>query len=264
MSKQRYWVAASIIWLLFYLGIPEASNAITLHAWLYPLLGFIVLVELLTNTHSKYRFGISIIVSYLAFLTISKLSTSNIVAISSLYEIAGLLITWGLIRKVKSNTQEFEDALEQIIVMNHSCNYEPEESVLKHMEREIRRARRFERPLSLVSIKPEYATMEVRIHEVLKTITRELASRYKKGKIAEILGNYSKSSDIVSFQDGEFLIMLPETTKDQSEIMLSRLSVLCKESLDIPVETGIASFPDEEITFAGLVERSQLSRNTSQ
>ena len=98
---------------------------------------------------------------------------------------------------------------------------------------EIQRARRYERPLTVVA----FAT-DRRKHAA--TIAAELRIR-------------SRANDIVGFLERSTIVaLLPETDECASTAIVQRLAQGLDAAVVSRIRVGVASFPRDEVTWAGL------------
>ena len=123
------------------------------------------------------------------------------------------------------------------------------------MEKELRRARRYRRPLSMVTIEtPDVLDLED--PELKQSVREHLTRQYAVSCIADILQNETKTTDIVSYADGRFILMLPETHREEAARLVDRLKRRVQGHLAADLKAGMSSFPSEELTIFGLMERS--------
>ena len=100
---------------------------------------------------------------------------------------------------------------------------------------ELGRARRYERPLTLVS-------MSVR--------GRRAGGREE---LVRMLAGSLRGSDLLgSAADGRVHVVLPETSGESAQVLLPRFSSALPAALAERVRVGVASFPEDEVTWVGL------------
>src|SRR5918996_1073163 len=100
---------------------------------------------------------------------------------------------------------------------------------------ELLRARRYERPLTLVSM--------------------SVAGRRSAGRdeLVKLLAGSLRGSDLLgSAADGRMHVVLPETSGEAAQVLLPRFSSALPSALAERVRVGVASFPEDEITWVGL------------
>ena len=63
-----------------------------------------------------------------------------------------------------------------------------------------------------------------------------------------------------SMQDNRrLLLMCPETPPQSVDVLLLKLRDLARKQFDTDIHTGIASFPEEFVTFDELMEKAETS-----
>lgn len=119
---------------------------------------------------------------------------------------------------------------------------------LENIKYEITRARRYNRPISVIMLQPiakSYGTMDKgTLSKTLSRIFRRTERLYDMGK------------------HGRFLIFSPETTNSSAEMLVNRIRIMVHREQDMHFNYGIATFPDQELTFDGLVSRAEENLET--
>lgn len=117
------------------------------------------------------------------------------------------------------------------------------------LEQEFQRAQRYAAPLSLVFI-------DLNDFKKINDVYGHDAGDLLLQHIAEQMKNLSRTSDLVTrFAGDEFILILPQTDKDQAVALMRRMQVdLQQQSLDyadstlpVALSYGIASLPDTEV-----------------
>ena len=62
---------------------------------------------------------------------------------------------------------------------------------------------------------------------------------------------------IVTQRNDHFVILLPETPRDEVEKIVKKLGLVSEEKLGVKLKIGLSTFPDEEITFETLLQRAE-------
>jgi lipopolysaccharide/colanic/teichoic acid biosynthesis glycosyltransferase len=100
---------------------------------------------------------------------------------------------------------------------------------------ELGRARRYERPLTLLSV--------------------SVGGRRASGRdeLVQLLAQSLRGSDLLgSAADGRVHVVLPETSGEAADVLVPRFSAALPPALAERVRVGVASFPDDEVTWVGL------------
>lgn len=122
---------------------------------------------------------------------------------------------------------------------------------------ELTRSRRYHRPLSLVVIEAE-ADEEKLTGEVLKSVQHDLLNRFNSARVAQIIDDRIRQTDlVVRDYKGKFIILCPETDSTNASLLARRISQAIKEKTDLRVLWGVAAFPEEALTFDDLLEKAR-------
>jgi hypothetical protein len=122
---------------------------------------------------------------------------------------------------------------------------------------ELTRSRRYHRPLSLVVI--EAAAEEEKLSgQVLKSVQHDLLNRFNSARVAQIIDDRIRQTDLV-LRDyrGKFIVLCPETDSTNASLLARRISQAIKEKTDLRVLWGVAAFPEEALTFDDLLEKAR-------
>jgi diguanylate cyclase (GGDEF)-like protein len=116
---------------------------------------------------------------------------------------------------------------------------------------EVDRARRYGRPFTLLMIGPddwsEYAT-RVGAQQADRT-TAELSQH--------LLARLRTVDTLIELGQARFAALLPETGVEGAQVVAEKLVGVGEEVMGLEVRTGIASFPDDEVTSDGLMREAE-------
>jgi hypothetical protein len=125
------------------------------------------------------------------------------------------------------------------------------------MFREVRRARRYERPLSMLAVSAALSQAPIAIAELLEQARRESLDRYARARLAALLDEETAGSTLIADRGDHFLLLLPETGANEAEQVAKRIERAAAEQHGMSVRFGMASFPHQEITFDKLLETAE-------
>ncbi len=112
--------------------------------------------------------------------------------------------------------------------------------------REFGRVRRYERPLTLLSLK------------VADGYPPPAVSR-QVDEVANMVSSYLRQTDLLGrTAGGRLLVLLPETSREDVSGLIARLGTVLPEAKQGLV-LGIASFPEDDVTWVGLCALAQES-----
>jgi diguanylate cyclase (GGDEF)-like protein len=146
-----------------------------------------------------------------------------------------------------SNARNFEKVRELTLVDDHTALFNSRH-LRRALEAETIRARRYGRPLSVIFFDLDFfkRVNDTHGHQAGSELLRE---------IGEIMRRSLRAMDVpVRYGGDEFVIILPETTREHAQVVAERLRAAFRatkflEKLERPVEItasfGIASWPDD-------------------
>ncbi|MBW3541423.1 MAG: hypothetical protein KY476_14240 [Planctomycetes bacterium] len=171
-------------------------------------------------------------------------------------EAVGVLITWALARQVSLRLSGLEEAAVGALVPPSSRAVVPFDSGQEQIYREVHRARRFDRPLSIIALAPS-ATHGPVAERIVEHLRRRLAAEFVYARMLDELARRTSPCDLITRRNGHLVVLLPEVDGAAADVLAEDLRRSLSGALDMEVYAGRASFPDEEITLAGLLERAE-------
>jgi hypothetical protein len=171
----------------------------------------------------------------------------------------GLWLGW----ETGAKLRRLEDALEGIIEAPTELpemHGKGEEAML----REMRRARRHQRPLAVVSLVPARPIRREELDRILAEMRRSAVDHYTDARLASLLVERVDASSVVTKEGDHFVVLLTETDRTEAQQAVARIEHEFSKELGISVRCGISSFPDEETTLTGLLETSELEMRRTQ
>lgn len=123
------------------------------------------------------------------------------------------------------------------------------------LEAEIDRARRYERPLSVVVI--DLPTRSARPPFVFRW-AREESVRHR---LAHAITSMVRGPDVVALDDSRdcVLLVLPETTEAEAQATVERLRQQLVPLAQSPLRWGVASFPTDAMTARDMIGIAQAA-----
>ena len=168
-----------------------------------------------------------------------------------------------LARRVAGNLLEFQQAAADVMTVHLAGRSAPFQAGWDEMYRETRRARQFERPLALISLSPTSGTRGVSVNRFVQQAQRETIGKYVDALVADLLAKETNDCDVVTYCDNHFVLLLTETDRQRAKQLVQNLRARAEENLGLSLHIGLSTFPDEEVTFAGLLERAESNMRTA-
>jgi GGDEF domain-containing protein len=178
----------------------------------------------------------------------------------SITEIALLLLLIWLARRLASGLRDFEEAVERITFSNANKRirhlYEADEEI----QIEMFRSRHNHHPLSIILVEPDPESIQTTFHQLVQEVQQTMINGYVINSMAQTLCKYLRRTDWILEQrdQGRFIVLCPETNAADSKLLVEYIQAIAREQLGTSVTYGVATFPDQAITFEELVHQAEL------
>lgn len=260
MQQNRIWIAATVGWLFLFFNVERIHEPLNLASFVYVLAACAGIVMLLMRPARQLPLYRSLPVALAAHLVVKcllgyEIGASNLPV--TLCESAAIAVTVWLTANIGRGTDRFAEATNQLLLMHRPRRVPGRHEAEPAFQREVRRARRYERPLSLITLRPTAESLDASLGSFVRQLEAELIERYAVGCLADLLTTETKANDLVAGDGAEFVLLLPETDRANAERMAARLRARCGEKLGLAIDVGVANFPQDELTFSGLLARTK-------
>lgn len=175
----------------------------------------------------------------------------------TLTEIAVVILTIYLTYHLARDLEEHYQAAVSMLVSHLQDKSRPRDEGSRAMYREVRRARSQGRPLTILAIAPSDDCLNIALDRVTKEVQQSTVRHYLQAKLADLLTNGTKITDILSRGDDHFMLLLPETGRHKAIQLIKKLRAKAKAELGLDLAVGASVFPEDEVTFVKLIERAQ-------
>lgn len=256
MAQLRIWITATILWLLVFFNIERFHEPINLASVVYVFAALVAVVIVafrsILSTPSWLLWS-----SIACVFLISKLALGYELAGESLpltvTEATALAITIFFAQGIANSIGAFEEGAIDVMTLDLAKTSELE---MSDVYREVRRARQFGRPLSLITLESGAGSSSETINRFLEEVQEKSVRRYIDARLIDLVAHRTKDCDILTRCGDHLMLVLPEVPRHQAEKIVDRLRDEAKRELGLDLDAGLAIFPDEEVTFAGLLERA--------
>ena len=267
MKTHRIWTMATLCWFFALFNIERIFPAVNLASYVYALAALAGASMLAIPNLRRRHFGLTAACFGIMWIVGKWLwgyAVDMTVLPIALVEFASIIVSQYLCLKVAQNTDEFEIIFAQLldVLRAHSVAEILESEPL--LQEEIRRARRHERPLSFLWLKPGEITSTA-LSQLVRQLERSLSRECLMGGISRILEQQTKSQDLAVRVGDQFLILLPETGAEQAQIAARRLQSEVESQLGIPTEVATCAFGVDVLTLSSVLERmkNQTAENAT-
>jgi GGDEF domain-containing protein len=178
----------------------------------------------------------------------------------SIAEVSLLIISIFLTYDLARSMAEYERVIEKVTFPKHSNRVLEMKEAQEGIRTEFVRSRRHNRPLTVMLVRMNPSTVKGYLEQIVMNIQKAMVNRFLLASLAKILTTEARRTDMIIEQDDKdgFILLCPETSTEGSIIMAERIQSMAMERLGVSVDCGVASFPDEALTFEDLVQKAEF------
>ena len=134
------------------------------------------------------------------------------------------------------------------------------------IRREMTRSRYYHRPLSVLVLRPEKLSLVEAIPQMMEEIQNTIAERCLTVKLAHVIGEELRVVDTIleDRENSRFVVLCPEIDGYGTNLLAEHIRQMVQNRLGLTLQYGLASFPDEAITFDSLVTEATNKLKTVQ
>ncbi len=256
----RLWVAALIVWLFLFFNVERIHEPINIASFVYPFAAAAAILVVTARRLSRRSLAwiqVGLVAAFFGLkvgLGYGLLGPDLPVTITELFAIG---VTVALATQIARTLAEVDRGAVELMSLNANHRASTFEVGQVDVYREVRRARKFKRPLTLVAVSPTGTSLEASVDRMMQSVQRETIARYAEALLAELLSDETHDCDIITACDDYFLMLLPETDRERADRVVKRVSAAADERLGLDLVSGVVTFPAEEVTLAGLLERAE-------
>lgn len=275
MSYFRGLIIALLIGLTIFFNLERLNlaqaNVINLASFVY-VLGAVALISVISiptlwRSSVAVSFGIwlGIYIFSKIFLFNDRPIIGGLYTYLTITEMSLLSVLIWLAHKIAYTLHDFEEAIANISLSRVGGRVQPLDKAVDTIKGEMLRSRRFHRPLSVIVVMPEPESIKATLHHIVQEIQRAMMARYVFTSLAHVVSNYVERTNLV-FEQSErnrFILLCPETKAADTIRLVERIRTVAAEKLGVSLACGVASFPDQALTFEELVNQAEKNLNYS-
>jgi hypothetical protein len=269
MRNLKYLVIATIIGLALFFNIERLDfgreNLIDISSSVY-ILGTIAAITAMaipflrnTPTALLILFWIGIYMLDKLFLSNSRPILGGIYTYLSITEITLLSLSVWLSHRLALAVYDFEDAVQNVTLVNLNGRVRPLDEAVEDIQVEMFRSRHHHHPLSVIVVEPQPGSIQVVLHRAVQEVQQAIMNNYVITKLADSLSHHLRRTDLVLEQRdrGRFIILCPDTSARDLNVLVEYIQATAAELVGVSVNCGMATFPDEALTFEELVHQAE-------
>ncbi len=263
MKKLRFWTTILIIWLIFFFNIERIGSPVNIRSYTYIFVAIVAAATLILPRIRQLPLALLILTPVPLFLVLKAFLEkgdwhANLLAGYALpltvTQASAIILTGLLARQITHGLWEFEYTIAGITFNHLGKVPKPFSDGQGVMYREVKRARRYQRPLAVIALKVDDSTVEFLIPEIVHQVQQAMMREFVLASIARILDDNMFEFDTIALRGNSFVLVLPEVVNQDVPQVMQRLEKTIKEKLNVKLQMGAATLPDDAITFESLVE----------
>ena len=263
MKSLRFWITVLILWLIFFFNIERINSPINIRSYTYIFVALTVALTLTIPRLQRVPFLILLVLPIPVFLGLKAfmergdwyddLLTGYALPLT-VTQVSAILLTGLLARQINYRLREFEDIIAHISFGYVGRLPKPFSDGQGSMYREVKRARRYHRPLAVIALRVNEIDMRAVLPEMVKEVQQAMMREYTLASVARVLDESIHDFDTIALRDNNFILMLPEITGEEADQIAQKLEIEVKQKLKVNLQVGTANFPSEAMTFESLVD----------
>lgn len=278
MKKMKYSLSILLFLIGFFLNIERLDigpqeDVINIQSFVYGLTILAVLTTFLF--YSRWNFSVIIflggwIVLYLLGKVVvfpTRPLIGGINTYLTITELAMMSLILVVACRVSTDLHDLGETVANVTLGDVSERVKRFDKAQNDIKTEFVRSRRYKSPLSVMVLEVQSEAPEINIKDTAEEILQMMVKKYTSNKLIRFLDRELRRTDLVLDleRDEQIILLLPETDFKESDVLARRISSKISEQLGLDINCGLASFPDQALTFEALVEQAkhQFSKNTN-
>jgi GGDEF domain-containing protein len=258
VKRMRFLVATLIVWLFLFYNVERLSRSFNITGAAYLFVPMVAMLTLLAPPLRRIPlWGLqSVSIATFLMLKIAGGFPWKSPLPLTVTEVCITVLTVTMARWVSDGLDEFEKAVDHISIGQVGKSLGSFSTGQVGMYREMRRARHYQRPLSLMAVSVEEGSIQIAVDRMVQETQHAMMRQYVLSSVAGTLGDVLEDYNIIAQDNSHFLILMPEVSREQLDDLIGGLRQLVSEQIGVTLQVGIASFPDDAMTFDSLTEKA--------
>jgi len=256
MDKLRYWFIILTVWLVFLFNIERLIRPVDITKFTYFFVALVALVALVVPGAQRIPMWVLTGVPSVLLIMLQIWFNDPVLGAElpvTITEISSVVLTGLLARRTNDHLYQFEEVVAKIItnyVGSSAHTLDEEQSV---MYKELKRARLYKRPLSILTIKLAPESLQLRLPHILQQYKTGLLHQMATAGVIEALDHTLFETDIIAYYKDKLVVVLPELSAENLEAVVQRVRQRVKTDTELELLVGQANYPEDAVTFETLL-----------
>lgn len=259
MLRLRTLITLFFVWLIFFFNIERLAEMVNLASFVYiyiPLAGCLIIFW--PKAIQAIGLRMFLVLTLVGFFILKNLLGYEILGSAmplTVTEVFALKVTIYLSNKISHYARDVEETILNLTFQQIGLSPRLYDSVdTEDLYREVKRCRRFQHPLAMMVIQPEINADSLPYSKFLQEMQAVFLNRYIQARVAKLFSDKLRDTDLVIIKNDGLIALLPETTPGDAEQLLKQMSALASRELDIKLNFGLSTFPENSVTLTGLLD----------
>jgi GGDEF domain-containing protein len=259
MNRLRIRAVLLAGWMVIFYVITHELNLLnmTSFSFIYTLV-VVAIILAAPQIHKLKQFWL-VSIPPLIFLVLRGFisrSTLNDVLLITILETFSIVITMLLLVWLLDAIREFDNAVAEITIGEQDEVPNSTKEGKSILYREVRRARNHQRPLTLMAVSVNEASINGSVDRLVKDAQQRVIRQFMFASVSRTLCEKLEDCDIVVRTDDHFVIVLPETKPEDLPILTERIKKQVANDVGVELIIGAAFLPHDGFTLEGLLEKA--------
>lgn len=260
MNRIRNTIGILLIWFFLFYNIERINEPINIASFVYVYVLISSLAMLFFRPLLRTRFFWLFLISISPYFVLKVWYYQNLLGLSlplTITEMAAIGLTIFLSRQLAYELVEMRETVTNMIINPLTKGINPFETSQNQINKEIRRARQHQQEVSLLAVRVSEPSLQLNRNRFIRELENEIIQKYINARVGKIFVDQLHITDIVSQRGDQFVILLPQTGKEDTSKIAHRLQSNAQDMLGITIKIGAATFPEEALTFEELMESAE-------
>ncbi|MBI4790814.1 MAG: hypothetical protein HY782_27610 [Chloroflexi bacterium] len=263
-----------ILWITLFFNIERLhinrTGLINIAPATYVLVAGLLVAGLILPQWRPRTGAILLLVGLLGFVA-SKLANGlpfwgDAFTFVTLFELTAVVISVALAYRVGQLTADFVETLRSLLLPDLEGRVHHPDQAEALLKRELQAARRRSYPLSILLLEADTNGAKIEPSATAQELQRLLARRVGQVTLTRLIANSLRPSDSIvqQVEQARWLLLTSEVRQSEAAAILHRLNEQTTRQLGIKLKYGIASYPDQGLTFEDLLAKAEQDLRSDQ